>query len=199
MPPSQRIYSLWAPFYDAVFARLMERPRKRALDLLALRAGERVLLPGVGTGLDLPALPAGVSAIGLDFNRAMLAKAQAKGRANTLLVHGDGQCLPMPDQAFDAVAFMLILSVVPNGAAAFREGWRTLRPGGRVVIYDKFVPDQMPIAPLRTMIGRVISLLGTDPNRSLRSVISDVADVRIVVDEPSLLNGQYRIILLEKA
>lgn len=199
MSPNQRIYWFWAPVYDAVFARVMERPRRRALELLALRAGERVLLPGVGTGLDLPKLPAGVKAVGLDFNRAMLAKAQEKVRVNTLLVHGDAERLPLPAEAFDAVAFMLILSVAPDGASAFREGWRALRRGGRAVIFDKFLPEQTRVSAVRKLIGAAIRLLGTDPNRTLRSVIGGVTGVRVVVDEASLLNGQYRVILLEKA
>jgi hypothetical protein len=42
---------------------------------LDAHAGQRVLLPGVGTGADLPLLPAGTCAIGVDLSPAMLARA----------------------------------------------------------------------------------------------------------------------------
>ena len=39
--------------------------RQHAIELLKLRAGESVLLSGVGTGLDLPYIPTGVKAVGI--------------------------------------------------------------------------------------------------------------------------------------
>jgi len=51
------------------------------------------------------------------------------------LLEMDAQDLAFPDASFDTVLFNLILSVVPDGASAFQEGWRTLKPGGRAVIF----------------------------------------------------------------
>ena len=49
-------YNLYAPVYDWLVGRLgfIERGRRRALELAAIRAGERVLIVAAGTGLDLP-------------------------------------------------------------------------------------------------------------------------------------------------
>ena len=68
------IYRLWSPVYDLVFTRLFAAGRHRALQLLDLKPGERVLIVGVGTGADLPLLPRGVRAIGVDLSRDMLAR-----------------------------------------------------------------------------------------------------------------------------
>ena len=38
--------------------------RQRAMQLLDLKNGERVLIPGVGTSVDLPLLPVGVKVTG---------------------------------------------------------------------------------------------------------------------------------------
>jgi len=62
------IYRLWAPIYDSTVNHFFMRGRKRALDLLNLQPGECVLLVGVGTGADLPLLPAGVDATGIDLS-----------------------------------------------------------------------------------------------------------------------------------
>jgi hypothetical protein len=54
------IYGLWAPFYDRAFARLFAVGRRQAMAALAPQPDERLLLAGIGTGADLPLLPAGV-------------------------------------------------------------------------------------------------------------------------------------------
>jgi hypothetical protein len=56
------IYRLWAPVYDSTLNHFFMPGRRRALELLDLQRGEKVLLVGVGTGTDLPFLPAGVDA-----------------------------------------------------------------------------------------------------------------------------------------
>ncbi len=58
-------YRLWAPIYDATVNHIFLPGRKRAMELLNLQAGEKVYLVGVGTGADLPLLPAGVDATGM--------------------------------------------------------------------------------------------------------------------------------------
>ena len=47
---NQFIYRLWAPVYDASAVLFFLPGRKRALELLNLQQGERLLLVGVGTG-----------------------------------------------------------------------------------------------------------------------------------------------------
>ena len=50
--------------------------RHRAIQLLALQPGERVLLVGVGTGANLTLLPPGVQAMGTDLSLKIPAKQQ---------------------------------------------------------------------------------------------------------------------------
>jgi phosphatidylethanolamine/phosphatidyl-N-methylethanolamine N-methyltransferase len=172
------IYRAWAPVYDLVMGPFSGRARAQAIKLLDLRSGERLLIPGVGTGMDLPLIPPSVSVVGIDISPEMLAKARLKvSRNHVALMEMDAQTLDFADGSFDAVLFNLILSVVPDGAAAFRAAWRTLRPGGRAVIFDK---------------------LGTDPNRRLSDIIGRVPGLTIERDQASLLGGLYRILRLYK-
>jgi phosphatidylethanolamine/phosphatidyl-N-methylethanolamine N-methyltransferase len=197
---NQTIYKWWAPIYDKVMGPFARNARRRAIELLNLRAGERVLLSGVGTGLDVPHLSAGVQAVGIDLSPAMLHKAQAKatGRGDVTLCEMNAQALDFPDSSFDVVILNLILSVVPDGAMAFQEAWRVLRPGGRAVIFDKFAAEGKQLSALRRSAGRIIALFGTDPNRRSSDIIGRPHDMKIERDEPSLLHGQYRIVLLSK-
>jgi len=193
------IYRRWAPVYDFFMRPLMDTARRRAIDRLQLQAGERVLISGVGTGLDLPFMPAGVHITAIDLSPAMLNRARSKAAgSNVTFLVMDAQALKFADRTFDAVILSLILSVVPDGAAAFREAWRVLKPAGRAVIFDKSLPEQSTLSPLRRATGKLIAALGTDPNRRLSEIIDDATDVQIIHDEPSLLRGQYRISLLQK-
>jgi phosphatidylethanolamine/phosphatidyl-N-methylethanolamine N-methyltransferase len=196
---NQTIYRLWAPVYDKVMGPFAGTARRQALELLNLRAGERVLLSGVGTGLDLPQLPAGVKAVGIDLSPAMLHKAQVRVDGQDVTLRAmNAQTLDFPDSSFDVVILNLILSVVPDGAAAFREAWRVLRPGGRAVIFDKFAAEGEQLSALRRGLGKIIALFGTDPNRRLSELLGSPTDLTIERDDPSLLHGQYRIVLLSK-
>ena len=196
---NQTIYKLWAPIYDKVMGPFAGKARQHAIELLNLRVGESVLLLGVGTGLDLPHIQAGVKVTGIDLSPAMLRKAQDKANGrNVALLEMNAQALDFPDDSFDVVVLNLILSVVPDGPVAFREAWRVLRPGGRAVIFDKFASEDGRISALRRGVGKIISLFGTDPNRRLSELMGTPSDLTIERNEPSLLHGQYRIVLLRK-
>ncbi|MCL4528757.1 MAG: class I SAM-dependent methyltransferase [Chloroflexi bacterium] len=197
--PNLSIYHWFAPFYDFLFGRLSAAGRRRAIELLNVQADERVIIPGVGTGLDLPLLPVSAIITATDITAAMLEKARGKvNERNVNLMLMDAQALQFPDGAFDAAILNLILSVVPDGAAAFREAWRVLRVGGRAVIFDKFLFEQNQLSQRRRIIGKFISMFGTDPNRRLSDIIGNPPNVIVEHDEPSLLRGQYRIVLLRK-
>jgi phosphatidylethanolamine/phosphatidyl-N-methylethanolamine N-methyltransferase len=194
-----KLYGFYAPRYERLFGWLYARPQRRAVALLNAQPGERVFVPGVGTGMGLAALPAGAHVTAIDLSPAMLAQAQHKltGRDMVFEVM-DAQHLRYPDGSFDAALLSLILSVVPDGAAAFREAWRVLRPGGRAVIFDKFLPEAGRLSPLRRAVGAVMRAIGTDPNRRLSELIGDAPGLVVEWNEPSLLRGQYRIVLLRK-
>ncbi len=195
-----RIYRLWSPVYDRVFKAISRGGRQRAAALLDMQPGETLLIPGIGTGLDLLYLPASITVIGGDLSPAMLAKARAKAAGRDItLTEMDAQNLDLPDASVDAVLFTLILSVVPDGAAALREGWRVLRPGGRVVIFDKFLPENAALTPARRLLGRLIQTLGTDPNRRLSDLLRGLPELTVSHNEASLFGGQYRVIRLDKA
>ncbi|HLO15177.1 MAG TPA: methyltransferase domain-containing protein [Anaerolineales bacterium] len=197
---NQIIYRLWAPIYDSTVNRFFMSGRKRALELLHLQPGERVLIVGVGTGADLPLLPAGVNATGIDLSPDMLAKARLKlpaCRATVELIQGDAQVLLMPEDSCDAAILNLILSVVPDSRACLQSTLRAVKPGGRLVVFDKFQPDGEKVTPGRRFMNFFSTRLGTDITRRFGGMLAGCS-CKILHDEPSLLGGMYRVILLRK-
>ena len=75
----RRSYSLIAPIYDLVVSAALRGARTRSLSALPADAAGKVLLSGIGTGLDLPLLPKLHHYTALDFNAAMLERARPRG------------------------------------------------------------------------------------------------------------------------
>lgn len=193
-------YRLWAPVYDETINRIFMPGRRRAMEVLALQPGERVLIVGVGTGADFPFLPEGVKVTGIDLSPAMLSKARLKlpaCRATVALIRGDAQTLIVPEHSFDASILNLILSVVPDGRACLQSTLWALKPGGRIIIFDKFQPDDENVSPFRKFMNFFSTQLGTDITRRFGDMLQGCS-CEVVLDEPSLLGGMYRIILLRK-
>ncbi len=194
------VYRLWAPIYDGTVNRIFRPGRKRALEVLALQPGERVLIVGIGTGEDLLLLPARVEAVGIDISREMLGKARGKlGRcqATVQLIEGDAQAPLAEPATFDAAIMNLILSVIPDGNVCLQSVLCTLKPGGRAVVFDKFLPDGSEASPGRRLANVFSTMFGTDINRRLRDIMKGCA-CELVSDEASIGGGLYRVILLRK-
>jgi ubiquinone/menaquinone biosynthesis C-methylase UbiE len=193
-------YRLWAPVYDISVDRFFAPGRRRAMQLLDPKRGERVLIPGVGTGADLPLLPPGVEVTGIDLSPEMLAKARLKldrCPASVKLVEGDAQALLVEPDSYDAAILNLILSVIPDGNACLRSTLRALKPNGHVVIFDKFLPYEASASIGRRFMNIFSTLFGTDINRHMSDLLKDCPCV-VMHDEPSIAGGMYRVILLKK-
>jgi phosphatidylethanolamine/phosphatidyl-N-methylethanolamine N-methyltransferase len=193
-------YTLWAPGYDAV-GWLFRRKRARALQLLALQPHERVLLVGAGTGLDLPLLPRDLRLTAIDLTPAMIRRLTRRAARLQISLDAramDAQQLAFPDASFDAVILHLILAVVPDPVPCIREVARVLRPGGRAVVLDKFVPDGTKPSLLRRLFNPLALAFFTDMTRKLGSIAAADPSLRITHDEPAGWGGFFRIALLQK-
>ncbi len=194
------VYRLWAPVYDVALKRVFRPGRERALELLALQPGERILIAGIGTGEDLLLLPAGVEAVGIDISREMLGKARGKlgrCRAAVQLIEGDAQAPLAKIASLDAAIMNLILSVIPDGNACLQSVLCALKPGARMVVFDKFLPEGREASPGRRLANTFSTMFGTDINRRLSDILKG-CPCELVCDEPSIGGGLYRVILLRK-
>jgi demethylmenaquinone methyltransferase/2-methoxy-6-polyprenyl-1,4-benzoquinol methylase len=129
--------------------------RRKAIEA-ALRGGERRILDvGTGTGDLALAGAARIDAeglvIGLDFSHEMLRLALNKiapsaGGARICYVQGTALAAPFPDASFDVVVSGFVLRNLTDLALFFREAYRLLKSGGRLVTLDMFPPSRMPFS-----------------------------------------------------
>jgi phosphatidylethanolamine/phosphatidyl-N-methylethanolamine N-methyltransferase len=191
-------YSLIAPVYDLVVSRPLLRARTRSLRTLPTGQSEEVLISGIGTGLDLPLLPKQHRYTAIDFNAAMLARAKPRGTGLQVdWVMGDSMALPFADAHFDHVVLHLILAVVPRPEQCLGEAARVLKPGGTVIIFDKFLRPQQT-ALLRRALNPLSRRLATRMDVVFEEVLRMIPSLHLISDVPLLAAGWFRGIVLQK-
>jgi len=190
-------YTLAAPFYDWLLASATRAARIKSLQALPGQPAQ-VLLLGVGTGLDLPHLPSQHRYTALDLTPAMLARArQRTAGLSFYATQGDAQQLPFPPAQFDALVLHLILAVVPDPLRCLQECVRVLRPGGSILIFDKFLrPGQR--APLRRLLTPLSSRLATRLDVVFEDLLRQTPGLLVESDEAVLARGWFRLIRLRK-
>ena len=196
-------YSLIAPIYDLAISGPLRAARTRSLRALPVNRAGKVLVSGIGTGLDLPLLPKLHHYTALDFNAAMLSRARLRGansHGESLQVDwvlGDSMALPFPDAHFDHVVLHLIVAVVPQPVQCLGEAARVLKPGGTIVLFDKFLKPNK-LALLRRALNPLSRRIATRMDVVFEEVLSAVPQLQLVSDVPLLAAGWFRGIVLEK-
>lgn len=138
------------------FARLVievPRPfitRRRLLEVLEPKPGERMLEVGPGTGYYTLPVAARLAPGGMldllevrqPFLDHTMAQARAAGLTNVVPNLGDGGALTYPEGAFDAAFLVTVLGELPDPQAALVELRRVLKPTGRLVVGEALIdPD----------------------------------------------------------
>ncbi len=100
--------------------------------------GARVLDVGCGLGLYVKELQAnGADAWGTDIDAEKVAEASL---TQPQISQAPAEALPFADGTFDAILLNEVLEHVDDDRRAVAEAWRTLKPGGRMVI---FAPNRL--------------------------------------------------------
>ena len=190
-------YTLVAPFYDAFLTAATHGARKRSLAALAGGPPRDVLLLGVGTGLDLPHLPEQHRYVGLDLTAAMLKRARPRAAGlHFAPLRGDVQRLPFRDASFDVAVLHLILAVVPAPTLCLAEAVRVLRPGGQLLVFDKFL--RRGEAGWKRMLNPLTRHVATRLDVVFEDLLDAVGGINVRANEAALASGWFRLIRLEK-
>jgi len=135
-------YNAAADFFDNPANTFWERFGRRTIERLHLRRGQTVLDVCCGSGASAIRAaevvgPEG-AVLGVDLAENLLqlarSKARARGFPNAEFRVGDMLALGVPEASFDAVVCVFGIFFVAEMAAAVRELWRVVRPGGKLAI-----------------------------------------------------------------
>ena len=193
-------YSVLAPIYDSVVASATRHMRHTSLQRLqSPLSGQHILLAGIGTGLDIPLLPAGANYVGMDLTNAMLKRAlqHSRQRTDILLHQGNVMAMPYAHEQFDMVILHLILAVVPDPLQALQEAARVVKPNGQILVLDKFI-RQGQWAPLRRLLNIVVQHIATRTDVVFEDLLSQCPQLQVTDDQPAITGGWFRQITLQK-
>jgi ubiquinone/menaquinone biosynthesis C-methylase UbiE len=201
-------YDRVAPYYRALspFWLITPHARRKGVRALGLRAGDRVLEVGVGTGRNLPylldAVGPGGSVVGVDLSAGMLAEARklvaARGWENVTLIEANAATAPLEGE-FDAVLFALAYSAIPieSRVRAATRAWEHLRPGGTLAIMDLGLTRNRYLRPLLAPVAKLLDKVG--PGDAYGTPWDDLAGLGEVAVEPFMLDLFYVCRLLRPA
>ncbi|MCB2149565.1 MAG: class I SAM-dependent methyltransferase [Deltaproteobacteria bacterium] len=112
---------------------------RRAARYCRLKAGDRVLDVGCGTGVTTALLNREFQtrAVGVDLSVVLLTEAR-RCDPDLPVIRGNAVDLPLKADHYSTVFCECVLSLLPDPARALNEFCRVLRPGGHVVVADLY-------------------------------------------------------------
>lgn len=194
-------YRRWAPVYDNTFGLVAAAGRREAVELINQRRGS-VLEVGVGTGLSLPYYAPYLKITGIDLSVEMLEKARQRvTRSGLLNVEGlhemDAAELTFPDESFDTVVAMYVMTVVPQPDKVLNELERVCKTGGEVMIVNHFSQEHGARGWIERKMAPYSERLGWHPVFPIERVMSGV-QLTLIERKPLWPLGLFTLVRFRK-
>lgn len=154
-----------------------------------LKEGDVVADLGAGAGFDafLAAAKVGKSGrvIGVDMTPAMVRRARENalkgGFENVEFRLGQIEHMPVCDRGVDVIISNCVINLCPEKEKAFKEAFRVLRPGGRLIVSDIVLLKELPEAIRRSVEAYVGCIAGAVMKEEYLAAINEAGfrDLRL--------------------
>jgi len=159
--------------------------------LASLKKGESVLDLGSGAGLDcfLAANRVGEKGrvIGVDMTPEMIEEARENARKgkykNVEFRLGEIENLPVADSTIDVIISNCVINLSPNKGRVFEEAFRVLKPGGRLMISDIVLLQELPEIIKRSVEAYIGCLSGAIMKDKYLELIKEAGFQRVEIIE----------------
>ncbi len=167
--------------------------------LASLKKGDVVLDLGSGAGFDcfLAANTVGKSGkvIGVDMTPEMIEKARENARRggyqNVEFRLGEIEHLPTADNSVDVIISNCVINLSPEKDSVFKEAFRVLKPGGRLMVSDIVLLNELPDSIKKSVAAYIGCVAGASlKDEYLENIKAAGFKEVAVVDETSFPSGQ---------
>jgi SAM-dependent methyltransferase len=167
------------------------------LALASIEAGDTVLDLGSGAGFDcfLAARRVGPDGrvIGVDMTPDMLDRArdnaEREGYANVEFRLGEIENLPVADSSVDLVISNCVINLSTRKERVFAEAFRTLKPGGRLMVSDIVLERELPSEIRVSLSAYTCCVAGAILKSDYLALVSDAGFADIEVHEQSVFEA----------
>ncbi len=162
-------YKRVSGFYDLTFGQVFKPGQRALIEKMNCSESDRVLEIGIGTGSSFEYYPKKTNVVGIDISPDMLDIAKKKIKKNNIpnksISLMDGEALSFPDNSFNKVVAMYVISVTQNPEKLIKEMKRVCKSNGDIYIVNHFSSEKdNPLIKLfEKSLMPVSKLLGWKP------------------------------------
>jgi phosphatidylethanolamine/phosphatidyl-N-methylethanolamine N-methyltransferase len=163
----------------------------------------RVLEVGIGTGISLPHYKRSLRVTAIDLSPEMLSRARERVEREQLthvedIIEMDAGHMSFPDNSFDVVVAMYVLTVVPDPKLVMQELQRVCKPGGEVIVVNHFSKTEGVRGAVEKALAPFASLLGWRPQFPMETLFDCE---RLIVKDATELKpfGLFTLLRFEKS
>ena len=162
-------YKRVSGFYDLTFGQVFKPGQRALIEKMNCSESDRVLEIGIGTGSSFEYYPKKTNVVGIDISPDMLDIAKKKIKKNNIpnksISLMDGEALSFPDNSFNKVVAMYVISVTQNPEKLINEMKRVCKSNGDIYIVNHFSSekDNLFIKAFEKSLMPVSKLLGWKP------------------------------------